>query len=66
MSCGARCEEALPGTALGGIAMSILTFYYGKRKAKFSKKVGSYQKLQNIGGSSSTCAFKWGAGFSPA
>jgi hypothetical protein len=41
MSSGARCEEALPGTALGGIAMSILAFYYGKGKAKFSKKVGS-------------------------
>jgi hypothetical protein len=65
MSSGARCEEALPGTALGGIAMSILTFYYGKRKAKFSKKVGSYQKLQNIGGSSSTCVFKWGRQSSP-
>jgi len=50
MSSGARCEEALPGTALGGIAMCILTFYYGKRKAKFAKKLGSYQKLQNIGG----------------
>jgi hypothetical protein len=50
MSSGARCEEALPGTALGGIAMSILTFYYGKSEAKFSKKMNSYQKLQYIGG----------------
>jgi len=64
MSSGARCEEALPGTALGGIAMSILTFYYGKRKAKFSKKVGSYQKLQNIAWAVRALALsKWGAGF---
>jgi hypothetical protein len=41
MSSGARCEEALPGTALGGIAMSILTSYYGNGGAKFSKKIGS-------------------------
>jgi hypothetical protein len=41
MSSGARCEEALPGTALGGIAMSILTSYYGDGGAKFSKKIGS-------------------------
>jgi len=61
MSSGARCEEALPGTALGGIAMSILTFYYGKRKAKFSKKVGSYQKLQNFGGAVRALALSNGA-----
>jgi hypothetical protein len=39
MSSGARCEEALPGTALGGIAMSILTSYYGNGGAKFSKRL---------------------------
>jgi hypothetical protein len=38
MSSGARSEEALPGTALGGIAMSILTFYYGDGTAKFPKE----------------------------
>jgi hypothetical protein len=38
MSSGARCGEALPGTALGGIAMSILTSYYGNGGAKFSEK----------------------------
>jgi hypothetical protein len=37
MSSGARREEVLPGTALGGIAMSILTFYSGNTGAKFSK-----------------------------
>jgi hypothetical protein len=46
--------------------MSILTFYYGKRKAKFSKKVGSYQKLQNIGGQFEHLRFQMGRGFSPA
>ncbi len=38
MSSGARCGEALPGTALGGIAISILTAYYGNGGAKFSEK----------------------------
>jgi hypothetical protein len=61
MSSGARCEEALPGTALGGIAMSILTFYYGRRKAKFSKKMSSYQKLQYIGGAVRALALSNGA-----
>ena len=39
MSSGARCEKALPGTALGGIAISILTSYYGNGGAKFSEKL---------------------------
>jgi len=35
MSSGAGCEEALPGAALGGIAMYILTSYTGNGRAKF-------------------------------
>ncbi len=38
MSSGARCEKALPGTALGGIAISILISYYGNGGAEFSEK----------------------------
>ena len=38
MSSGARSEKALPGTALEGIAISILTSYYGNGGAKFSEK----------------------------
>ena len=38
MKSGARCDEALPGTALGGIAMSILTFYLRKRLDQVRKK----------------------------
>ena len=34
-SSGAWREEALPGAALGGIAMSILTFSSGNGGAKF-------------------------------
>jgi hypothetical protein len=49
MSSGARGEEALPGTTLGGVAMSILTFYYGKDRAKFSKKICSCLKGSRIG-----------------
>ena len=41
MSSGTWCEEALTGTALGGIAISILTFYYGKGASKFSECCGS-------------------------
>ncbi len=35
MNSGARREKALPGAALGGIAMSILTFSSGNGVAKF-------------------------------
>ena len=40
MSCGAQCEEALLGTALGGIAISILSLicYYGNGAAEFPKR----------------------------
>jgi hypothetical protein len=49
MSSGARCEETLPGAALGGIAMSILISYTGNGGAKFSKRLGSYRKFGWIG-----------------
>jgi hypothetical protein len=46
MSSGAWCEEALPGTALGGIAMSILTSYSGNGWPKFSEKTGFLRALR--------------------
>jgi hypothetical protein len=42
MKSGARCEEALTGTALGGIAVTILTFFYGNGGMKFSKNSGPF------------------------
>jgi hypothetical protein len=39
MRSGAGREEALPGTALGGIAISILTFFSGNRGMKFARKI---------------------------
>jgi hypothetical protein len=47
MSSGARCEEARPGTALGGMAISILTFYSGKGEAKFSEKPGPMPEIRS-------------------
>jgi hypothetical protein len=41
MKSGARRKSMQPGAALGGITVSILTFYYGKGAAKFSKKIDS-------------------------
>jgi hypothetical protein len=40
MSSGTRCKEALPGTALGGIGMSILSrLLLRKRRSRVSEKV---------------------------
>jgi hypothetical protein len=38
MKSGAWHKSIQSGAALGGITVSILTFYYGKEAAKFSKK----------------------------
>jgi len=46
---GARCEEALSGTALRGKVVSILKFYSGNGGAKFSKKICSCLKDSRIG-----------------
>ena len=39
MKSGARCEEALTGTALGGIAVTILTFFLRKRRDEVLEKL---------------------------
>src|SRR5437667_3576844 len=46
---GARCEEALSGTALGGIAIYILTFLSGNGWAKFRRNFCFCQKFDQIG-----------------
>jgi hypothetical protein len=48
MNSGARSEKALPGAALGGIAMSILTSYNGNSGTKFSKKLGPLLKAYGL------------------
>jgi hypothetical protein len=44
MSSDARREEALPGTALGGIAMSILTFLLRQRRSQVLEKPGPHAR----------------------
>jgi len=44
-SWGARCEEALSGTALGGIAMAIVILLLRQRRGEVLEKVvGSARK----------------------
>jgi len=52
MKSGAWRKSIQSGAALGGITISILTFYYGKGRAKFSKKA---QKAYSLTEPSARC-----------